>query len=97
MAANGKAQEGKRRSRATLVKSDVVKEVNLFLQELPEKQKDDYSLKEAVDKLKEPLQDALSKGYTYDDLVKILAGRGIKISALTLKNYLPSGKKQTAK
>lgn len=86
-----------KRSKATLVKKEMVEEANSFLQDLPEKQKEDLSLKEAVNKLREPIQEALAKGYSYPDLAKMLSEKGIKISALTLKNYAPSGRKQSAK
>ncbi len=85
-----------KRTRATLIEKGTVEEVNSFLQELPEKPKEDLSLKEAVEKLKDPLKEALAKGYNYEDLAKMLAGKGINISALTLKNYIPSGRKQRA-
>ncbi|GAB4326363.1 MAG: hypothetical protein OHK0047_11720 [Leptolyngbyaceae cyanobacterium] len=86
-----------KRSKATLVKKEMVEEANSFLQDLPEKQKEDLSLKEAVNKLREPIQEALAKGYSYPDLAKMLSEKGIKISALTLKNYAPSGRKQSSK
>lgn len=86
-----------KRSKATLVKKEMVEEANSFLQDLPEKQKEDLSLKEAVNKLREPIQEALAKGYSYPDLAKMLSEKGIKISALTLKNYAPSGRKQGTK
>jgi hypothetical protein len=80
-------------TRATLVKLAQVEEARTFLQSLPEKSKEDLSLKEAIDKLREPLQAALAKGYSYQDLAAQLEKQGIKISATTLKNYLPSGKR----
>lgn len=80
-------------SRATLVKQSAVEDARVFLQALPEKPKEDLSLKETVDKLKAPLQAALAKGYTYPELAAQLESQGIHISATTLKNYLPSGKR----
>lgn len=82
-----------KRSRATLVKQSAVKDAEAFLKALPEKTKEDLSLKEAVNKLKEPLQAALAKGYSYQELAAQLENQGIHISATTLKNYLPSGKR----
>lgn len=87
----------RKRPRATAVNQELVGQASAFLQELPEKQKEDLSLREAVKQMQDPLKAALAKGYSYEDLAKMLAGKGIKISALTLKNYIPSGKRQTAK
>jgi hypothetical protein len=82
-----------KRTRATLVNQSTVEEVREFLQSLPENPKEDLSLKEVIDKLREPLQAALAKGYSYQDLAAQLEKQGIHISATTLKNYLPSGRR----
>lgn len=87
----------RKRPRATAVNQELVGQASAFLQDLPEKQKEDLSLRQAVQQMQEPLKAALAKGYSYEDLAKMLAGKGINISALTLKNYIPSGKRQTAK
>lgn len=83
--------------RTTIVKQDKVDQAATFLNELPEKPKEDLSLREAVGHLKDSIRDALSKGYSYADLAKLLTEQGIKISALTLKNYVPSGKRSATK
>ena len=83
-----------KRARATIVTQSIVEDAQSFLQALPEKPKEDLSLKEAVDKLKAPLQAALAKGYTYPELAALLKDKGIRISAATLKNYIPTGKRR---
>jgi len=84
-----------RKSRATLVTPESVEQAKEFLQTLPEKAKDDFSLKEAVGRLHDSLKDALSKGYTYDELAAMLTKQGMKISAFTLKSYIPLGKRSS--
>jgi hypothetical protein len=86
-----------KRPRATLVKQDTVNQVSTFLTKLPEKVKEDLSLKEAVEQMQDSIKEVLSKGYSYADVAKMLSEKGVKISALTLKNYVPSGKRQAAK
>jgi len=83
--------------RTTIVKQDKVGEAMTFLKELPDKPKEDMSLREAVGHLRDEIKDALGKGYSYADLAKMLTDQGIKISALTLKNYVPSGKRSGSK
>jgi hypothetical protein len=83
--------------RTTIVKQDKVDQAMTFLKELPDKPKEDLSLREAVGHLKDSIKDALSKGYSYADLAKMLTDQGIKISTLTLKNYVPSGKRSASK
>ncbi|MDX2241112.1 MAG: hypothetical protein NW224_10550 [Leptolyngbyaceae cyanobacterium bins.302] len=83
-----------KRARATIVTQSSIEDAQSFLQTLPDKPKEDLSLKEAVEKLKVPLQAALAKGYTYPELAALLKDKGIKISAATLKNYIPTGKRR---
>ncbi len=87
----------RQRSRASLVKPENIGSAITFLQELPEKPKEDLSLKAAVGQMQQSIRETLAKGYSYDDIAKMLSEKGIVISALTLKNYVPSGKRQTSK
>jgi hypothetical protein len=86
-----------KRPKAVIVKRDVVETAGSFLGTLPEKPKETLSLREAMSNLKEPIRAALAKGYSYQDLAALLSGQGIEISASTLKNYVPSGKRQSSK
>ncbi|MDX2231485.1 MAG: hypothetical protein NW220_17750 [Leptolyngbyaceae cyanobacterium bins.349] len=80
-----------------MVSPDAIEQATTFLQELPEKPKEDLSLREAVGQMQESLKAALAKGYSYEELAQMLAGQGIQISAFTLKNYVPSGKRSVSK
>ncbi len=86
-----------RKPRATIVNRELVGQAKTLLQELPEKPKEDLSLREAVDHLQEEIKAAMARGYNYEDIAKLLSQQGIKISTLTLKNYVPSGKRQLTK
>lgn len=87
----------KRRSRATLVNLESVEQARDFLAELPDKPQEDLSLREAVEAMKEPIQAAFSKGYTYQEVAAMLTQRGIKISEFTLKSYVAVGRRAAAK
>lgn len=86
-----------RRPKTAIVPKNAVDEARAFLQELPDKPKENLSLREAVNRLQDQLKAALVRGYSYDDLAAMLSDRGIEISPSTLKNYVPSGKRQAAK
>lgn len=86
-----------KRPKTVIVQKQSIDQASTFLQELPEKPKENLSLREAIDKLRDQIQGALAKGYSYDDLAKMLSDKGIGISASTLKNYVPSGKRQASK
>lgn len=87
----------KGRSKSAAVSRDVVESAGSFLSTLPEKPKEELSLRESMGHLRESVQAALAKGYSYQDLADLLGKQGINISATTLKNYVPSGKRQAAK
>lgn len=87
----------RRRPKATIVSKLAVDHASSFLQDLPEKPKENLSLREAVDRLRSEIQAAFAKGYSYEEVAQLLNQQGIDISASTLKNYVPSGKRQAAK
>ncbi|MBD2027817.1 hypothetical protein [Leptolyngbya sp. FACHB-711] len=62
--------------------------VSLTLTDLPEKTKESWSLREAVDQLQDSITIAMQRGYTYDEIVTVLASCGIRITASSLKRYL---------
>jgi hypothetical protein len=86
-----------RRSKSVTIQPTLVNTAGSFLEDLPAKPKEAFSLREAVDQLRDPLKASLAKGYSYQDLAGMLREQGISISASTLKNYVPSGKRQASK
>jgi len=87
----------RKRTRATTVSPESVEQAATFLEELPDKPKEDLSLREAVGQMQDSLKAALAKGYSYEELAQMLGNQGIQISAFTLKNYVPSGKRSITK
>lgn len=87
----------RKRTRATVVSPEAVEQATVLLEELPEKPKEDLSLREAVGQMQDSLKAALAKGYSYEELAQMLGKQGIQISAFTLKNYVPSGKRSATK
>lgn len=86
-----------KRSKASAVKQASIQDTNAFLQSLPEKPKEDLSLRESVEQMRDSVRAALAKGYTYQELAAMLTEKGIRISAFTLKNYVPSGRRRSTK
>jgi hypothetical protein len=91
-----------KRSRAKFVSKQTVEQVGTYLQELPEKTPDTLSLRQTIERLRESIEAALAKGYSYEELVPMLAQQGIDIQPSTLKRYVltrsdrPAGKRSTA-
>ena len=83
----------KKRSSGTGVAQVALHQVGLSLQDLPEKPKETWSLREAVELLQEPISTALSRGYSYEEIVGILGKHDIRITASSLKRYLAVAKR----
>ena len=67
------------------------------LDSLDVKQKSELTLRDSIYLLRDKLRAALKKGYSYEDLSKILEAEGILVSAATLKQYLTERKKEVTK
>lgn len=78
---------------SVMVKMTAVKQADSFLAALPDRPKEEVSLREAIDVLQAPLQESLSRGYSYEDLVTMLGKQGLEISVSTLKRYLSAARK----
>lgn len=81
--------------KAGKIQAGQLKQAGILLQNLPQKPQSIFSLLEAIDQLRDPLQAALMKGYSYEELATILQTQGIPIQESTLKSYLASASKVT--
>ncbi len=81
----------KRNQKISLEKLETTLET---LDNLSEKKQKEMTLRQSVHFLRDKLQKALKKGYTYQDLSEILEQQEILISAATLKQYLTEGGKK---
>jgi hypothetical protein len=66
------------------------------LEQLESKPKSELNLRESIFFLKDKLNSALKKGYSYQDLSEILSEQEILISAATLKQYLTDMSKKNS-
>lgn len=73
---------------------DILETTLETLDNLSEKKQKEMTLRQSVHFLRDKLQKALKKGYTYQDLSEILEQQEILISAATLKQYLTEGGKK---
>ncbi|MGG6294341.1 hypothetical protein ACQ4M4_07960 [Leptolyngbya sp. AN02str] len=80
---------GRRRSpSSTAVTKDSIEQAAEFLKDLPEKPKELWSLREAIDQLQDTIKSALDRGYSHEEVSAMLTEQGIKISPSSLKSYL---------
>jgi hypothetical protein len=66
------------------------------LEQLESKPKSELNLRESIFFLKDKLNSALKKGYSYQDLSEVLSEQQILISAATLKQYLTDMSKKNS-
>ncbi|NJN87114.1 MAG: hypothetical protein HC881_13490 [Leptolyngbyaceae cyanobacterium SL_7_1] len=83
-----------KRSTASPIPKTAIEQATTALQDLPEKPKEQWSLREAVNLMRDSINDALNKGYTYDEVAAMLTGQGVQINVQSLKYYLTRGKKE---
>jgi hypothetical protein len=82
-----------RPSVATIVSKSTLEQASVSLQALPDKPKEVWSLRETVMLLQDDITSALNRGYTYDEIVKVLADKEIGITASSLKRYLATARR----
>ncbi len=85
-----------RRRSSTSIPQSVVDQASTALEQLPEKPKENLSLKEAVAALKDTITAALERGYSYEEVAAMLSEQGVKISASSLKSYLSAIQRTSA-
>jgi hypothetical protein len=85
-----------KRTRAGNVSKTALDQVGSLLQDLPEKTKDQLSLRDAVSQLQDVIKATLAKGYSYEDVAILLAKQTIFIKPTTLKRYVLTDGSRTA-
>lgn len=83
----------KRLPGTVLVQQISIEQATNLLEQLPEKPKEVWSLREAIDLLQDSISTALDRGYSHEEIAALLADKNIKISVSSLKRYLASTKK----
>lgn len=88
------AKASKRPPTSASVSQNALSGATSALQGLPDRPKATWSLREAVSVLQESISEALSKGYSYDEIAALLSKHGVSISSSSLKSYLSAAKRQ---
>lgn len=84
----------KRAPSSVLVQKDSIDQAGSLLLQLPEKPKEAWSLREAINLLQDSISGALQRGYTYEEIAAMLSDKGVKISPSSLKSYLAASRKE---
>jgi hypothetical protein len=90
------ARTRKRSSASASVSQSAIETTRSTLNELETKPKENLSLREAIGELHESITDALNRGYSYEEVVEILATQGVTITVASLKRYLAAARKEVS-
>lgn len=78
----------KRPPSAAQISNSTLEKATLALQALPEKPKENLSLRETIFELQGIIRAALDKGYTYEDIAALLNNQGVSIAPSSLRYYI---------
>lgn len=86
-------------SNVVRVKTTTIEAAIKKLEAAPQKQKEEHTLRESIELMKDAIKGILERGYTYDEVAAMLSESGITISGATLKQYMTAltKKKRTTK
>jgi hypothetical protein len=79
----------KRRAPSSVsVPKTIVEQANVTLRDLPDKPKEELSLKEAMERMHDYITAALVKGYSLEEVADLLSNEGVDINVPSLKYYV---------
>jgi hypothetical protein len=84
---------GRRVPAAVLVSQTTLNQATSALRNLPEKPREIWSLREAIGVMREVISTALNKGYSHEEVAKLLSQTGVDIRPSSLKYYLAAVKR----
>lgn len=79
------------------IKKSTIEENRQRLLNAPIKEKEDFSLQEAIHNMAAEINQILDRGYSYEEIATMLADGGIDIKPTTLRQYLAQVPKVTGK
>lgn len=90
------AQANRRAQAQTAVSKAAIDHAHSLLEQLPEKPKENLTLREAFAQLQGGITAAVDKGYSLEEIATLLTDQGIETNAPSLKYYLSRLKKDQA-
>jgi hypothetical protein len=79
------------------IKKSTIEENRERLLNAPVKEKEDFSLQEAIHDMATEIEQILARGYSYEEIATMLSDGGIDIKPTTLRQYLAQVPKVTSK
>lgn len=79
------------------VKVAVIETAIEKLKSVPDKPKDELTLRESIEMMRPTIKQVLDKGYSYDEVATMLKEAGIQIGGATVKQYLATKPAKSAR
>jgi hypothetical protein len=79
------------------IKKSTIEENRQRLLNAPVKEKEDFSLQEAIHNMAAEINQILERGYSYEEIATMLSDGGIDVKPTTLRQYLAQVPKATGK
>jgi hypothetical protein len=80
-----------------LVKRTVIEDNRSQLLNAPIKEREEFSMGEAVNQIAHEITEVLSRGYSYDEIAIMLSNGGMNIKGTTLRQYMTAIKRNSTK
>lgn len=80
-----------------VIKREAIQKSVEVLKGLPQKEKEEFALREAVYEMYQEIGSVLARGYSLDEVAEILSQNGVQIKGPTLKQYLTEIKRKKSK
>jgi hypothetical protein len=80
-----------------VVKRQAIEQSREILRQLPEKEREELALREAIFEMLAEIEGVLARGYSFDEVAGILSQNGVEIRGATLKQYLREARKSRSR
>jgi predicted AAA+ superfamily ATPase len=82
---------------AKLVKKSIIEDNRSKLLNAPVKEREEFSMSEAIHQIADEITEVLGRGYSYDEVANMLSAGGIDIKGTTLRQYMTAMKRDISK
>jgi hypothetical protein len=82
---------------AKLVKKSIIEDNRSKLLNAPVKEREEFSMSEAIHQIANEINEVLGRGYSYDEVANMLSTGGIDIKGTTLRQYMTVINRDTSK
>jgi hypothetical protein len=80
-----------------LIKKNIIEDTRSKLLNAPVKEREEFSMSEAIHQIADEITEVLNRGYSYDEVATMLNAGGMDIKSTTLRQYMTAIKRNGSK